>query len=57
MGVRLKSTPDKLNGWDYTAEAAYEVGEVFQTDRSSRQFDLNAFALHLSGGYTAKEVP
>jgi Alginate export len=57
MGARVKSTPDKLNGWDYTAEAAYEVGEVFQTNRSSTQFDLSAFALHLSGGYTAKELP
>jgi Alginate export len=57
IGARVKSTPDKLNGWDYTAEAAYEVGEVFQTDRNSAQFDLNAFALHLSGGYTAKELP
>ena len=57
IGARVKSTPDKLNGWDYTAEAAYEVGEVFQTDRNSTQFDLNAFALHLSGGYTAKELP
>ena len=57
LGARVKSTPDKLNGWDYTAEAAYEVGEVFQTDRSSTQFDLSAFALHLSGGYTAKELP
>jgi hypothetical protein len=57
IGARVKSTPDKLNGWDYTAEAAYEVGEVFQTDRNSAQFDLNAFAVHVSGGYTAKELP
>ena len=57
LGVRVKSTPDKLNGWDYTGEAVYQRGDVFQADRNSQRFDLNAFALHLSGGYTAKDLP
>jgi hypothetical protein len=56
IGARVKSTPDKLNGWDYTAEAAYEFGDLFLTDRNSQRFDLSAFALHVSGGYTAKEL-
>jgi len=57
IGARVKSKPDALNGWDYTAEAAYETGDLFQTDSNSARFDLNAFALHLSGGYTAKQCP
>jgi hypothetical protein len=56
IGARVKSKPDGLNGWDYTAEAAYEFGDLFLTDRNSQRFDLSAFALHVSGGYTAKEL-
>jgi len=56
IGARIKSKPDALNGWDYTAEAAYEVGDVYQTDLSSPRYNLNAFALHASAGYTAKEL-
>ena len=54
LGVRIKSTPDKLNGWDYSAEGAYEVGDLYQTDLNSKRFDLNAFAFAVSGGYTFK---
>ena len=57
MGVRVKSTPEKLNGWDYSGEFVYEVGEVFLTDTNSQRFDLNAFALAVSAGYTAKDIP
>lgn len=57
IGARVKSKPDALNGWDYTAEAVYEVGDVYQTDLDSKRFDLNAFAAHVSGGYTAKKLP
>ena len=56
LGARIKSTPDKLNGWDYTAEAAYEVGDLYASDLNSQRFDLSAFALHVSGGYTAKAL-
>jgi hypothetical protein len=56
IGTRVKSKPNSLNGWDYTAEAAFETGEVFESDLSSPQFDLCAFAAHISGGYTAKDV-
>jgi hypothetical protein len=56
IGARVKSKPDGPNGWDYTAEAAYEFGDLFLTDRNSQRFDLSAFALHVSGGYTAKEL-
>ncbi len=57
IGARVKSKPDTLNGWDYTAEAVYEVGDVYQTDLDSKRLDLNAFAAHVSGGYMAKKLP
>ena len=57
IGARMKSKPDALNGWDYAAELAYEVGDVYATDLNSARFDLSALALHLAGGYTAQELP
>ena len=56
LGARTKNTSDKLNGWDYAGEFAYEVGEVFATDTNSQSFDLSAFALAVAGGYTWKDV-
>jgi hypothetical protein len=56
IGARVKSKPDSLNGWDYSAEAAYEVGDAYETTLSSPRSDLSAFALNLAGGYTAKEI-
>ena len=56
IGARTKNTSDKLNGWDYAAEFAYQFGNVYQTDLSSKRFDLSAFALHASGGYTFKDA-
>lgn len=57
FGARVKSKADALNGWDHNFEAAYENGDVFQSTRSSPRFDLSAFATHISGGYTAKQMP
>ena len=57
IGTRVKSKADALSGWDYTAEAVYEVGAVYQTDLHSQRFDFNAFAAHASAGYTAKQLP
>ena len=57
IGARVKSKADALKGWDYTAELAYESGDLYATSRSSERYDLEAFALHLSGGYTAKKLP
>jgi hypothetical protein len=57
IGARIKSKPEGLNGWDYTAELAYETGDVYATDLNSLRFNLSAFAFHLSGGYTAKQLP
>jgi hypothetical protein len=52
LGARFKSNPKKLGPWDYSGEFVYENGNLWQSDRSSRRFDLSAFALAVSGGYT-----
>ena len=57
LGARTKNTSDKLNGWDYAGEFAYQVGTVFLTDTNSQSFNLNAFALAVAGGYTWKDHP
>lgn len=57
IGARVKSKADALAGWDYTAEAVFEVGDVYQTTLASTRFNLNAFAAHAAAGYTAKQLP
>ncbi len=57
VGARMKSTPNALNGWDYSMEVAAEKGEVFQSNLDSRRFDLSAWALHVAGGYTVRDLP
>ena len=56
VGVRVKSTPEKLGNWDYTAELAVQGGDVYQTDKNSARQDLVAFASHVNAGYTFKET-
>jgi len=55
IGARFKSNPKKLGPWDYSGEFVYENGDLWQTDRNSKRFDLSAFALAVSGGYTFKD--
>ena len=55
IGTRVKSKANALCGWDYTGEFAYETGDVWVTDKQSQRLNLNAFALHVSGGYTVEE--
>ena len=57
IGTRVKSKPEALNGWDYTGELAFQTGVVFQSTQDSQRFDLCAWAMHVSGGYTAAELP
>lgn len=57
IGARVASTPDKLHGWDYNFEAAYENGGVYKTDINSTRFNLSAFAVHAGSGYTFKDLP
>jgi Alginate export len=54
IGTRLKSNPKKLGPWDYSGEFVYENGDLWASDRNSKRFDLSAFALAVSGGYTFK---
>ena len=55
IGTRFKSNPKKLGPWDYSGEFVYENGDLWASDRNSKQFDLSAFALAISGGYTFKD--
>jgi hypothetical protein len=55
IGTRWKSAKG-LHGWDYTVEAVYEFGKVWAGDRSTADFDLHAFASHVSGGYTFNDT-
>ena len=59
IGTRVKSDPKRmekmgLGGWDYSGEFVYENGDLWQSNRSSKRFDLSAFALAVSTGYTFK---
>ncbi len=56
IGARVKSKADALNGWDYNGEAAFETGDLYVSDLNSPRSDLSAFAVHASGGYTAKDL-
>lgn len=48
-GVRVKSLPGALNGWDYNTELAAQVGRVGSGETRK---DLRAFAADASSGYT-----
>lgn len=52
VGTRWKSKKGALSGWDYTAEFAYQFGEVWTGDRSTPRLSHHAFATAISGGYT-----
>ncbi|HVR75057.1 MAG TPA: alginate export family protein, partial [Planctomycetota bacterium] len=55
LGMRIKSTPGMLAGFDYDFEGAYQVGTV-KPSPASRTLDHEAFALHAGAGYTFEEV-
>lgn len=57
IGTRIKSNPKALHGWDYNGEATFEAGDLYATDLNSTRYDLTAFAVSASGGYTAKSLP
>ncbi len=56
IGARVKSKAGALHGWDYTAEAAYANGDLYQTTLDSKRYSLSAVAAHVSGGYTFKDA-
>jgi hypothetical protein len=51
VGGRVKSLPGKLQGWDYSAEAAAQFGR-FKESAIGPSLDHEAFAAHVGGGYT-----
>lgn len=55
IGTRWKSAKG-LHGWDYNVEAVYEFGRTWTGDRTTADTELHAFASHVSGGYTFKDV-
>lgn len=57
IGGRVKSKPEAFDGWDYAAEAAFQAGDLFQSTRDSQRYALCAWALHASGGFTARDLP
>lgn len=54
VGVRFKSLPERLNGWDYTLEAAGQFGRYKET-AASPSLAQQAFAVAAVGGYTWKQ--
>lgn len=50
-GLRFKSLPGKLAGWDYSLEAAGQFGN-FAASPTADRIDHEAFAVHVGGGYT-----
>ncbi len=50
IGSRWKS--NLHNGWDYNAEAAWQTGSLWTTDRSTPALHHQAFAAHADVGYT-----
>ena len=59
LGLRMKSLPGRVGGFDYEGEAALQLGH--SAGQSAAAFpgpamlDHEAFALHLAGGYTWKK--
>ncbi|MFA6560301.1 MAG: alginate export family protein [Verrucomicrobiia bacterium] len=56
MGFRVKSTPGRLNGFDYEAEGAYQIGRSAGQQVAAfpgpQMLEHNAFAAHVGAGYT-----
>lgn len=54
-GIRFKSLPGKLDGWDYSLEAAGQSGSIYNATLNKR-LDQQAYAIFASGGYTWTNV-
>ena len=55
FGFRCKSLPGKLGGWDYSLEAAGQLGSIYNSTLKKR-LDQQAYAVFASAGYTWKNV-
>ncbi len=56
IGVRMRSLPGKLHGWDHSIEAAGQSGRFKDTVTGPSLSQL-AFATHIAGGYTFADLP
>ena len=56
IGARFKSNPKKLDPWDYSGEFVYENGDLWQSDRNSKRFDLSAFAMAVRGAGPGRQA-
>ena len=52
-GLRVKSLPGKLKGWDYTAEVVKQFGNIVQSGVRREQ---DAWAASVGGGFTWTDV-
>jgi len=63
MGLRAKSTPGKLSGFDYEAEGAYQFGRdagrigTAYPNATDTMLKHEAFAAMVRGGYTWENAP
>jgi Alginate export len=55
FGFRVKSLPNKLNGWDYSLEAAGQAGTINNAIVNQR-LNQQAYAVFSEGGYTWTNV-
>src|SRR5207237_566048 len=53
LGARIKSLPDKLAGWDYSAELAGQLGSL---NNGAQRLDHRALAADATLGYTWKDL-
>jgi hypothetical protein len=56
IGTRWKSKQGSLHGFDYSAEAAYQFGDLWTGDRTTARLKQSAFALAFTGGYTWEDL-
>ncbi len=56
-GFRFKSLPDTLGNWDYEIEQTLQFGKVTPAPLVNHSIDHYAFASHIEGGHTWKNIP
>ena len=57
LGTRWKSKKGALHGFDYSAEFAYQFGDVWSGARTTPRLNHRAFATAITGGYTWEDAP
>ena len=56
LGTRWKSKPGALHGFDYSAEFAYQFGDIWTGAKTTPRLKQSAFALAITGGYTWEDA-